>query len=59
MRGKFRGVQARFVTDVPGAHYLHCRAHSLNVVIVHTCQQPEVRNMLDLFQKSLFSLKPQ
>ena len=45
MSGKFKGVQARFVTDVPGAHYVHCRAHSLNLAIVHRCQQPEVRNM--------------
>ena len=45
MSGKFNGVQARFETDVSGAHYVHCRAHSFNLAIVHTCQQPEVRNM--------------
>jgi hypothetical protein len=45
MAGKFKGVQARFSAHVPDAQYVHCRAHCLNLAIMRTCQQREVRNM--------------
>lgn len=45
MSGKVKGVQARFSIDVPSAQYVHCRAHNLNLAIVHSCKEPEVRNM--------------
>ena len=37
MSGKFRGVQAIIRSHVPSAVYLHCRAHSLNLAVVHSC----------------------
>lgn len=45
MSGKFKGVQARFLVDIPEAQYVHCRAHCLNLAIMTTCQLREVRNM--------------
>ena len=29
-------------------HYTHCRAHSLILSFVHTCQQSEVKNMFEV-----------
>lgn len=35
MAGKHRGVQAKIRERVPQATYTHCRAHSLNMSVVH------------------------
>ena len=51
MSGKFRGVQAIVKSRVPSAVYLHCRAHSLNLAIVHSCDNSHVRNMFGTVQK--------
>ena len=41
--GKHRGVKARIQQRIPLATYTHCRAHSLNLAIVHACREPPVR----------------
>ncbi|XP_076057336.1 zinc finger MYM-type protein 1-like [Oratosquilla oratoria] len=45
MSGKIKGVQARFVNDVPTVEYVHCRAHCLNLAITQTCKETSVRNL--------------
>ena len=35
----------------PSAVYLHCRAHSLNLAVVHSCSNSHVRNMFGTVQK--------
>ena len=51
MSGKFKGVQAVIKNCVPSAVYLHCRAHSLNLAVVHSCDNSHVRNMFSIVQK--------
>ena len=51
MSGKFKGVQAVVRSRVPSAVYLHCRAHSLNLAVVHSCSNSHVRNMFGTVQK--------
>ena len=40
------GVQARIMQDAPKAFYIHCSGHCLNLVILHSCALPAVRNMI-------------
>lgn len=54
MSGKHRGVQARVRQIVPQATYVHCKAHSLNLAIVHACREPLVRNIMDTVQQISF-----
>ena len=35
--GKYKGAQARIREVVPGAIYTHCKAHNLNLSIIHAC----------------------
>ena len=56
MFGKYRGVQARIKNIVPGAVYTHCKAHNLNLSIVHACREPLVRNMMNTLQEIAFVL---
>lgn len=51
MSGKFQGVQAIVRSRVPSAVYLHCRAHSLNLAVMHSCSNSHVRNMFGIVQK--------
>ena len=51
MSGKFRGVQAIVKSRVPSAVYLHCRAHSLNLAVVHSCDNSHVHNMFGTVHK--------
>ena len=53
MSGKIKGVQGRFSKDVPGAQYVHCRAHSLNLAIVYACKEPSVRNMYGVVSETV------
>ena len=39
----------------PKALYTHCRAHVLNLVILHNCKEPIVRTLTDIVQKMSFS----
>ena len=41
------GVQARIQQVAPLATYVHCSGHCLNLVISHSCNSPEARNVLD------------
>lgn len=43
MSGRYNGVQ-KYVRDVhPGALYLHCSAHCLNLAIIFSCKISEIR----------------
>ena len=54
MSGKYRGVQARTREVVPGAVYTHCKAHNLNLSILHACKEPIVRNLMNTLQEIAF-----
>lgn len=54
MAGKYRGVQARIREVVPGAVYTHCKAHNLNLSIIHACKEPLVRNVMNTIQEIAF-----
>lgn len=54
MSGKYRGVQARIREIIPGAVYTHCKAHNLNLSIVHACKEPLVRNLMNTLQEIAF-----
>jgi len=55
MAGIHRGVQARIRERIPLATYTHCRAHSLNLAIVHACKEPLIRNLMDTVQTIAFA----
>ncbi|XP_076076084.1 52 kDa repressor of the inhibitor of the protein kinase-like [Mytilus galloprovincialis] len=55
MSGIHRGVQARVRERVPLASYVHCKAHNLNLAIVHACKEPLVRNLMDTVQAIAFA----
>lgn len=55
MAGCHRGVQTRIREVVPQALYIHCKAHSLNLAIVHACKEVLVRNMFDTVQQIGFA----
>lgn len=46
MSGKFNGVQAHIRDIVPSALYVHCAAHSLNLVVSNACDLPSIRNCM-------------
>lgn len=39
---------------VPGAVYTHCKAHNLNLSIIHACKEPLVRHMMNTLQEIAF-----
>jgi len=45
MAGRIKGVAARILQKNSLALYTHCCSHVLNLVIVKSCSQPEIRNM--------------
>jgi len=45
-----RGVQARIRAEIPGAIYTHCKAHNLNLAIVHASEEVYARNMMGTVQ---------
>ena len=47
-----RGTQALLLEECPLAVYTHCRAHCLNLAIVHSCDQPLIRNMLGTLKET-------
>lgn len=51
MSGHVRGVQARIQEEYPGAVYVHCLSHNLNLAIGHSCTIVSVRNMYNIVQK--------
>lgn len=54
MAGEYRGVQARIKEVVPGAVYTHCKAHNLNLSIIHACKEPLFRNVMNTLQEITF-----
>ncbi|XP_060555075.1 zinc finger MYM-type protein 1-like [Ruditapes philippinarum] len=55
MSGAYKGVQARIRERIPDAVYSHCKAHCLNLTIVHSCKVEFVRNMMDVVQIIAFA----
>lgn len=55
MSGIHRGVQARIRQIIPDAVYSHCKAHCLNLAIIHSCKVGFVRNMMDVVQTVAFA----
>lgn len=55
-----RGTQVLLLEECPLAVYTHCRAHCLNLAIVHSCDQPLIRNMLGTLKEtcSFFKYSP-
>lgn len=51
MASSRRGTQALIREKCPKAVYTHCRSHCLNLAIVHSCDQPLIRNMLGTFNE--------
>ena len=47
MAGRFRGLQALVAAEETRAIYVHCFAHSLNLVVQHSIQQD--RKLRDIF----------
>ncbi|CAG2237753.1 unnamed protein product [Mytilus edulis] len=55
MSGKFRGVQAIVRERVSTATYVHCKAHQLNLALIHSSKEPCVRNMMGTVQDIAFA----
>ena len=55
MSGKHNGVQARVKAVAPDAVYVHCKAHCLNLAIIHACKIPCVRTMMATVQEVGFA----
>ena len=55
MSGKYRGVQAKITSIHPNAAYIHCKAHCLNLAIVHACKDASIRCIMDKIQEIAFS----
>lgn len=55
MSGKHNGVQAIIKRDAPEALYVHCKAHCLNLAVVHACKEPTVRTMMAVVQECGFA----
>ena len=51
------GVQQRICRVNPKAVYIHCRAHVLNLCIVHDSKLPIVRNIMDTMQAVSLAFK--
>ncbi|KAJ8315218.1 hypothetical protein KUTeg_007368 [Tegillarca granosa] len=50
MSGKHRGVKAR----IRQQKFVHCKAHCLNLAIVHACNDPCIRTMMATVQEVNF-----
>lgn len=57
MSGHINGVQTRIRRVNPKAVYIHCRAHVLNLCIVHDSKIPLVRNIMDTMQSVSLAFK--
>lgn len=55
MAGKYSGVQARILQLTPEASYVHCKAHSLSLALIHSSNDVCVRNMMSTVQEIAFS----
>lgn len=50
MSGKEKGVQAVISQKWPKALYFHCASHRLNLALVHSAEEPLVRNAMSTIQ---------
>lgn len=50
MSGKYNGVQKYIRDKYPGALYLHCSAHCLNLAVTFSCKIPSIRNCIGTIQ---------
>ncbi|XP_021367056.1 zinc finger MYM-type protein 1-like [Mizuhopecten yessoensis] len=55
MSGRHNGVQALMKQHAPDATYIHCKAHCLNLAVVHSCKEPCVRTMMATVQEIGFA----
>lgn len=46
MSGRFRGVRRIIMDKYPRALFVHCAAHTLNLVLAHSCEIPMIRNCI-------------
>lgn len=46
MSGQFKGVRSLISGKYPRAKFVHCSAHTLNLVIAHSCEIPIIRNCI-------------
>ncbi|XP_060872800.1 52 kDa repressor of the inhibitor of the protein kinase-like [Metopolophium dirhodum] len=46
MSGQFRGVRTIISEKYPKAQFIHCSAHTLNLVLAHSCEIPMIRNCI-------------
>ena len=56
MSGHTKGAQARISSQYPAAKYVHCKNHSLNLAIIHTCKQRIISNMFTTLREVLYFL---
>ena len=56
MSGHYKGTKALIQEMYPLAIYVHCKAHSLNLALVHSSSQPDVTNMFGIFQQAAMYL---
>ena len=56
MSGHTRGAQACISSQYPRAKYVHCKNHSLNLAIIHSCKQRIVSNMFSTLCELLYFL---
>jgi len=52
MSGHINGVQSHIKKHHPLAHYVHCSAHSLNLVVSKSCEVPSIRNCIGVIGKA-------
>lgn len=46
MTGKIKGVKTRILQKFPLAQYTHCSSHALNLVIMSSCKNQQIQNMI-------------
>ncbi|XP_072391085.1 52 kDa repressor of the inhibitor of the protein kinase-like [Diabrotica undecimpunctata] len=46
MSGRFKGVRTIIMDKYPRALFVHCVAHTLNLVLGHSCEIPAIRNCI-------------
>lgn len=55
MSGKLNGVQAIIRRQAPLANYVHCKAHSLNLALIHSCKESCARTVMATVQEVAFA----
>ena len=51
MSGKTKGAAARISSEFPLAHYSHCASHCLNLAIVNSFDEVNIRNMIGIVNR--------